>query len=50
MPATSKKQAVVQDIQNNFHNAKAVIFYNFHQAEDRDIFRLKKQLKEVGGQ
>ena len=50
MPATSKKQAVVQDIQNNFHNAKAVIFYNFHQAEDRNIFRLKKQLKEVGGQ
>ena len=30
MPASSKKQAAVQDIQNNFQKANAVIFYNFH--------------------
>jgi len=49
MSSLDQKKALVQDIQNNFHNSKAVIFYNFHQTEDRDIFRLKKELKKVGG-
>ena len=34
---------------NDFQSAKAVIFYNFHQAENRKIFKLKKELKKVGG-
>lgn len=50
MSATSKKQIIVQNIQSDFHHAKAVIFYNFHQVEDRGIYRLKKELKKVGGQ
>jgi ribosomal protein L10 len=50
MPATSQKQAIVQDIKSNFQQSKAVIFYNFHYAENREIFRLKKELREVGGQ
>ena len=49
MPATAKKKLIVQSIQNDFHQAKAVIFYNFHQAENRELFRLKKELKKVGG-
>jgi ribosomal protein L10 len=49
MSAIEKKQTTVTDIQTNFHVAKAVIFYNFHQTEDRDIYRLKKDLKKVGG-
>lgn len=48
MPDTSKKQAVIQDIKSNFQNANAVIFYNFHQAENRDLFELKKKLAKVG--
>jgi len=48
MPATSQKQAIVQVIQSDFQHAKAVIFYNFHQTENREIFRLKKELKAVG--
>jgi len=49
MPANSKKQAVVQDIKNNFHNSKAVIFYNFHQVENREISQLRKRLKKEMG-
>lgn len=49
MPASSKKQAAVQDIQNNFQKANAVIFYNFHQAENRELFELKEKLRKVGG-
>ncbi|CAG8728434.1 1147_t:CDS:2, partial [Ambispora leptoticha] len=41
-----QKQAVVQNIKNDFQQAKAVIFYNFHQAENRELFRLKKELKK----
>ncbi|MEG7978386.1 MAG: hypothetical protein NY202_00200 [Mollicutes bacterium UO1] len=48
MPATSQKQATIQSIQGDFQNAKAVIFYNFCQVENRAIFRLKKELKKVG--
>ena len=48
MPATSQKQALVKTIQNDFQQAKAVIFYNFHQAENRELFKLKKELKKVG--
>ena len=48
MPATSQKQATVKIIQNDFQQAKAVIFYNFHQAENRELFKLKKELKKVG--
>ena len=49
MTATSQKQAVVQNIKNDFQQAKAVIFYNFHQVENRELFQLKKELKKVGG-
>jgi len=49
MSATSQKQVVVQNIKNDFQQAKAVIFYNFHQAENRELFKLKKELKKVGG-
>ena len=49
MPATSQKQAIVQVIQSDFQHAKAVIFYNFHHVENREFFRLKKELKKVGG-
>jgi len=48
MPATSQKQALVKTIQNDFQQAKAVVFYNFHQAENRELFKLKKELKKVG--
>ena len=48
MSASSQKQALVKDIKNDFQQAKAVIFYNFHQAENRDIFQLKKELKKAG--
>ena len=48
MPATSQKQAIVQAIKNDFQQAKAVIFYNFHHAENRELFRLKKELEKVG--
>ncbi|RHZ35461.1 50S ribosomal protein L10 [endosymbiont GvMRE of Glomus versiforme] len=51
MPAISKekqKQFIVQDIKNNFHNSKAVIFYNFCKVEDREIFCLKRELKKIG--
>ena len=50
MSATTKKELIVRDIQTNFQQARAVIFYNFHQAENRKIFKLKKELKKVGGQ
>jgi len=49
MPATSQKQAIVKSIQHDFQQAKAVIFYNFHQAENQELFQLKKELKKVGG-
>ena len=48
MPATRQKQAIVQNIQDNFQQAKAVIFYNFHQVENRELFKLKEELKKVG--
>jgi large subunit ribosomal protein L10 len=48
MSSLDQKKVLVQDIQNNFNNSKAVIFYNFHQTENREIFRLKKELKKVG--
>ena len=48
MPAISQKQVVVQEIRNDFQQAKAVIFYNFHHTENRELFRLKKELKKVG--
>jgi len=49
MSATRQKQTIVQNIQTDFHQAKAVIFYNFHQTENREIFHLKKELKKEGG-
>jgi large subunit ribosomal protein L10 len=48
MPVTSQKKSVVQNIKNDFQQAKAVIFYNFHQAENREVFKLKKELKKGG--
>jgi ribosomal protein L10 len=50
MSATSQKRVIVKSIQNDFQQAKAVIFYNFHQAENRELFKLKKELKKVGSQ
>ena len=50
MSATNQKQIIVQDILNNFSQSKAVVFYNFHHVENREIFRLKKELKKAGGQ
>jgi len=49
MPVNSQKQVIVQNIKNDFQQAKAVIFYNFHHTENREIFRLKKELKKAGG-
>ncbi|CAG8838246.1 28850_t:CDS:1, partial [Racocetra persica] len=43
----NQKELIVQDIQKNFQPAKAVIFYDFHQAENEDIFQLKKELKKA---
>lgn len=43
-----KKQAIIQNIKNNFQQAKATIFYNFHQARNEEIFCLKKELKKYG--
>ncbi|CAG8851746.1 2216_t:CDS:2, partial [Racocetra persica] len=40
------KQVLVQDIKNNFQQARAVIFYNFHHTENRELFKLKKELKK----
>lgn len=48
MPVTSQKQSIVKSIQNDFQQAKAVIFYNFHKAENQELFKLKKELKKVG--
>jgi ribosomal protein L10 len=48
MSATSQKQLIVKSIQNNFQQAKAVIFYNFHYTENGEIFKLKKELKKLG--
>jgi ribosomal protein L10 len=49
MLATSKKQVLVQSFQNDFDNANAIIFYNFHHVENREIFQLKKELRKVRG-
>jgi len=48
MSLIAKKQNLVQDIQNNFQVAKAVIFYDFHYVENEKIFQLKKELKRNG--
>jgi ribosomal protein L10 len=44
----SKKEPIIKDIQNNFQQAQAIIFYNFCQVENKEIFKLKKELKKVG--
>jgi large subunit ribosomal protein L10 len=48
MPVANQKKAIVKSIRNDFQQAKAVIAYNFHQAENEEIFRLKKELKKLG--
>ena len=48
MSPINRKKLGTQEIQNKFQNSKAVIFYNFHQVENEDIFQLKKKLKQVG--
>ncbi|WNE41524.1 MAG: 50S ribosomal protein L10 [Mycoplasmataceae bacterium] len=45
-----KKQETVKLIKKNFEDSSAVIFYNFSQAENEEIFSLKKKLKEVNGE
>src|SRR5918912_648837 len=44
-----QKQKMVQEIQANLQNSKAVIFYNFHHIDNEKLFALKKELKKVGG-
>jgi len=48
MKNNNKKQVIIYDIQSNFQQAKAVIFYNFHQVANEEIFHLKKDLKKTG--
>jgi ribosomal protein L10 len=48
MKNNNKKQVIICDIQSNFQQAKAVIFYNFHQVANEEIFHLKKDLKKTG--
>ena len=49
MSVTRQKQVAIQNIKNDFQQAQAVIFYNFHHTENQEIFQLKKELKKVGG-
>ncbi|CAI2198259.1 3422_t:CDS:2, partial [Funneliformis geosporum] len=42
-----QKQVVVKSIQSDFQQSKAVIFYNFHQVENQDLFKLRKELKKL---
>jgi ribosomal protein L10 len=48
MRSHKQKGLIIRDIQNNFQQAKAVIFYDFHQAENEEIWQLKKELKKTG--
>jgi large subunit ribosomal protein L10 len=48
-PVIIQKEKIVQEIQNNLQNSKAVIFYDFHHIENENLFLLKKNLKKIGG-
>lgn len=47
--AIIQKQKIVQEIQTNFQNSKAIVFYNFHHIDSEKLFTLRKELKKVGG-
>ena len=47
--AIIQKQKIVQEIQTNLQNSKAVIFYNFHHIDNENLFLLRKKLQKVGG-
>jgi ribosomal protein L10 len=47
--AIIQKEKLVQEIQTNLQNSKAIIFYNFHHIDNEKLFALKKDLKKVGG-
>ena len=44
-----QKEKIVQEIQANLQNSKAIIFYNFHHIDNEKLFALKKDLKKIGG-
>ena len=46
--AIIEKEKIVQEIQANLQNYKAVIFYDFHHIGNEELFTLKKDLKKVG--
>ena len=45
--AIVKKQKLVQEIQTNLQNSRAIIFYNFHHIDNEKLFALRKELKKV---
>jgi len=47
--AIVQKQKLVQEIQTNLQNSRAIIFYNFHHIDNEKLFALRKELKKVGG-
>ncbi|RHZ36840.1 50S ribosomal protein L10 [endosymbiont GvMRE of Glomus versiforme] len=44
-----QKEKIVREIQTNLQNAKAVIFYDFHNIDSESLFILRKDLKKTGG-
>jgi ribosomal protein L10 len=48
MHTLEKKKKKVKEIKEKFINSNAVVFYNFHNIENRDLFLIKKELKAVG--
>lgn len=47
--AVIQKEKIVQEIQTDLQNSKAIIFYNFHHIDNEQLFALKKELKKFGG-
>jgi ribosomal protein L10 len=48
-PIIIQKEKIVREIQTNLQNAKAVIFYDFHNIDSESLFILRKDLKKTGG-
>lgn len=44
----SQKAELVREIQTNWANSKAVIFYDFHHIDNEELFQLRKKLRKVG--
>ena len=47
--AIIQKQKIVQEIQTNLQNSRAIVFYNFHHIDNEKLFTLRKELQKVGG-